>query len=285
MPDWGTLDPLDEDPEDPPPGSLWGNLTNSSAVQDASSPNVAMLDWGVLDGAEEVSPAAGVQAPGHVAAVPPPRDLSVPPAEATASLLADGDVLWARIARSGVSLGSGQPLLLEEGVPAGQSGWCRVQVIDGARLLVRVLPVAWEEPRNGVGDDPVALYRPAPLSGDPAVRRAEPFPVGRGPDLQSVMEARVSAAEAAAERRARAAEYKAQEQAEAVTRSAQERVRQAEAQARQHINAVSRDLDQRLAEGSTATIAAKQQAEHLRVLLRVCIAVAAIGWLIVLILH
>ncbi len=281
MPDWGTLGPSAGDPEDYPPESPWGNLTDSPSGATAASPSPAAAPgWGVLDG--DVN---GSAVGSHL---PPPRDPGLPPAEATVSLLANGDVLWARITRSGVSLGSGQPLFLAGGVPADQSGWCRVEVIDVARLLVRVLPVAWEEPRRGVGDDPRALYRPEPLDGVAAVRRAPPFPVGQGPDMRAVMEARLSAAEAAVDRRVRTAEHEAQKRIEFARQSAKEQVRQAQAWASQQAAAARRELDQRLEAGSMAARQVQEQArrqvKRQRMLLGVCAVLAGIGWLVVLLL-
>jgi len=282
MPDWGTLDPMDEGPGDSPAEFSWGKLTGSADGADTASAGAMALDWGTLD-VPEGNGAAGAQAPSSATPGPPPVDRSAPPAEATASLLADGDVLWARIGRSGVSLGSGQTLFVEGEVPADQSGWCRVEVLDAPRLLVRILPVAWEVPRSGVGDEPVALYRPGPITDGGTVGRSEPFPVGQGPDLRLMMEARVSAAEASAERRGRAAENKARQQAETAARAAEDKIRQAAARASEQVNAASRELDLRLAEGSTATRLAQEQAERLRGLVRICAVIAGIGWLIALI--
>src|ERR1700746_4095579 len=90
MPDWGTLGPSTGDPEDHSPGSPWGNLTDSPAGTTAASPSPAAAPgWGVLDGDVNGS-VGGAWAPAHGNHVPPPRDPGVPPAEATASLLAEG---------------------------------------------------------------------------------------------------------------------------------------------------------------------------------------------------
>jgi vacuolar-type H+-ATPase subunit H len=286
MPDWGTLGPPAGVPEDPPPGSPWGNLADDPSGAAAASP-AAAAGWGVLDGDVNGS-AVGAYTPSHSRHVPPPRDPRVPPAEATASVLADGDVLWAQISHAGVSLGSGQPLLLEGGAPADQSGWCRVRVVDAARLVVRVLPVAWEEPRRGVGDDPRTLYRPEPLDGVAPARRVSPFPVGQGPDMRAMLEARLSAAEAAADRRVRTAEQEAQKRIELAAQSAKEQVRQAQAWAEKQAANARRELDQRLEAGSVAARQAQQQAQEQvkrqRMRVGICAVLAGLGWLVVLLL-
>lgn len=164
--------------------------------------------------------------------VPDRRDvrspLSTPPPEATASLLAQGETLWAKVDRAGVVLGSGQVLNVPEGLPDDLYGWRRVQIVNPALLTARVLPIAWDELEVGVGDDPTGLYYPHALPEPESPDRMSAFPVGAGPDLMRLFNDRVATAVSEYERRAGEAERAAGARAVEAERVADQRARTAE---------------------------------------------------------
>ncbi|WP_155350865.1 hypothetical protein [Acrocarpospora pleiomorpha] len=120
------------------------------------------------------------------------------------------------------------------------TGWRRVEVVASAQLRVRVVPVVWCDPKKDVGDDPALLYRPT-LFGTPSrPDRAGSFPIGQGPDLQTMLADRIKAAETAVQERVLIAERQAREQMVA----ADERVQIAERQAKERTAAAEQQLTQ-----------------------------------------
>lgn len=273
---WGALEPEDADsPEqgDAQPLSdakqgTWGVLGSPEAEA------VATTGWGALDGpaadasgdVDDGRSPAGEHtrqtAGNHAGTCPGPGAPGLPPPEATASLLQEGEILWARVDRSGVRLGSGQQLFVSEGILEQQEGWRRVQVVDPATLAVRVLSVSWSGLRSCVGDDPALLYRPAPPGKAHEVDRVPSFPIGQGPDLRAVLDARIIAAESAAEKRGRAAERRADESVVQAEREADERITESERQAEQRVADAERSAVARVQAAESRASARVAQVEH-----------------------
>jgi hypothetical protein len=274
MGSWGKLDPLD------------GREGESGDGEGPANP--PRRSWGIPNGLVRDVP-IGAQ----VAAVEVPRsEVDLPPPEATASLLRAGEVLWARADETGLRLGSGQRLRSAEDVSRQPDGWCRVEVTDPETLTVRFLPVATAELRTSVGDDPDLLYQPTSVGEDAEVVRNAPFPVGKGPALREIFDARVANAEAEAERRAdeRAAEAerRAREHIAAAETQAGNRVaeaeRAAETKALTEIDRVQRSAAEQVAAVRASADRAHQIAETLRLHRQFAVGLAGVGWLLVVVL-
>lgn len=316
MGDWGTLDPADNEPQQTSGGGApsaragsWGELDgghDGSAI-DAQGysggtvvhgrPQTSDSRWGSLDGQ-----CTEVSGSGSDATKPLPTsdraeaqssransaNSRLPPPEATASLLEEGEILWARVDRSGVRLGSGQQLLVTEGDLHDQEGWCRVEVVDPARLAVRVLPVAWAPLRSGVGTNPALVYRAASPDDAQEVDRVPPFPVGQGPDLRAMFEERVAAARFQAEQRGKAAERRADERVAEIERKAEQaadaRVRAAESRAQADVARIEREGSERARRLQIELERLSKATQRMRAQ-QIPLAVAAgVGWLLVLLL-
>lgn len=272
MSEWGSF--MDEEPSAgqdaaAPPARPADDEWGSFAAEPARAPGAARdtpsapgadgggSDWGSFAGAGTPAPAPGAGVP-------------VPSSEVVASLLTVGETLWAQVDGATAVLGSGCTVTVEyDGAPDGFSGWRPVTVVDPARLIVRPVPLALGEPSVGAALSVAELYADTePLdAGEP--RRARPFPVGEGPDVEGMLHravaeererARADAAAAArraeeelaaarralvqqteaAEQRAAAREHRAQEAVLRAEESAEQRVAAAQAEAQRQVT-VARD--------------------------------------------
>ncbi|QKG18625.1 hypothetical protein [Actinomadura verrucosospora] len=285
---WDLLDDEPEPVPEPPKkasASIWASL-DEDEPQPSGEPAPTRSTWQSLDD-DEPEPAA-----------PPPAP------ELTASVLSDGEVLWARADGQSVTLGSGQPLHVPAGVPDGVNGWRRVRILDAATLHAEVLVFPVEQPAAGVADEPAALFAAEPAPSPPL--RPPGFPAGEGGDLTAAFEARVRRAEqdhrnaaAAAledyrrrgdqlerqlreehDRRSRAAEQRAEAQyheaVRQVRQEAEQQVRHAQQVAAQNHD-LRRGAEQRLQAATT-------ELDKVRGERGVGLAVAAAGWGVALIL-
>lgn len=288
---WDLLDddpePVPEPPKKKTSPSTWASLDDDEAGQfDDPQPSSARSTWLSLDD-DEPEPQATAPAP-----------------ELTASVLTDGEVLWARADGQSVTLGSGRPLHVPAGVPDGVSGWRRVRILDAATLRAEVLVFPVEQPAVGVADEPVTLFADEPPPGPP--RRPPGFPAGEGGDLTAAFEARVRRAEQDHRNAAAAARedyrrrgdqlerqlreehdrqvHAAEQRAEARGREAVQRVRhEAEQQVRHAQQAAAQNHDMRRGAEQRAEAAAAELAK-LREERTLIVAAAAAGWGVALLL-
>ncbi|MFE6979223.1 hypothetical protein [Streptomyces sp. NPDC057682] len=215
MSDWGSF--VDEGPSQAVP------RMPERPPEPAAPPYVppaADDGWGVFADGPEVSGASAAPAP--VGPPVPAPGVAVPSPEAVASLLTEGEHLWAYVDGGGAAhLGSGCALTVvqEDGGGDGFTGWRPVVVVDPAALTVRPVPLALADPPVGAATSVSALYRDPEPPTAPVPDRAAAFPAGRGPDLDALLAAAV------AEEREKAAAGVRREREEAAAALQQERDR------------------------------------------------------------
>ncbi|MEV5603065.1 hypothetical protein AB0L33_16655 [Streptomyces sp. NPDC052299] len=198
--------------------------------------------WGSF--ADEAPAASGGQAPPSAPPQPVqrPQAIPAPSPEVAASLLTAGETLWAEVDGRVAVLGSGCRVAVVpdedgEAVADGFTGWRPVVVVDPAALTVRLVPLALADPPIGAATPVSELYEDPEPHASAASGRSGVFPVGQGPDLDTLLQRAVAeeraAARADAEARTRRAERElAEAQAEARARAEAAEARAAEREQR-----------------------------------------------------
>jgi hypothetical protein len=287
VPEW---DLLDDGPDQPTQAETTSTATSAWASLDdepsADAYGESAATWYALD-----------DEPGSA-------EPALPPPELPASLLRDGEVLWARVDGQAVTLGSGQPLYVPAGIPDGIGGWRRVRITDAALLRAEVLVFPVEQPMQSVADEPTLLFPPDPARSPPL--RPAGFPVGEGGDLSAAFEARVRDAVQRYHRAAAEAQDEFQRRADQLERQLSEdyrwRIRtveqRAEARYQEAVQQVQAEASRRVEQASQAARQSydrQQQAERERDGTRTALAkagqerkrglaAAAVGWIFVLVL-
>jgi hypothetical protein len=208
-----------------------------------------------------------------------PRSAPLPP-EFAAAQLKDGQVVWALVNGQTVTLGRGQQLRVPAGVPDGIGGWRRVRITDAASLRAEVLEFQLEQPVQGVADDPVLTFPPAPIR--PAPQRPEGFPVGQGGALTAAFESKVRDARQQYLRNAQEARQEYLRKAEEAREESEHRIRrfeqdyeqralviqrQAEAQKQEVVQRIHASATQQVREARAAQARAEQERDEARVAL------------------
>lgn len=211
--------------------SDWGSFVDEGsplpipAKPDRAPDPVVDSGWGAFADGTEAPPGTSPVPPPSTGPPVPPRGVPVPSPEAVASLLSEGENLWAYVDGDGTAyLGSGCALtVVKEGLDgAGPVGWRPVVVVDPATLTVRPVPLVLAEPPAGTGTSVSELYRDPEPYERPAPGRAGPFPAGQGPDLDALLAAAVAEERDRVTARADEAARLAQNYAESQIRAAQE---------------------------------------------------------------
>jgi hypothetical protein len=170
----------------------WGILDGGvpAATKAATAAPAPVDGWGVLDG----RPPRGTTTPVVPAQAGPPQER--PPARVAASVLNAGDTVWAKVERTGATLGAGQRVILFADPADGLYGWRPVRIVDPVRLVAEVIPVPMAVPPEDVGEDPAQLYEPQGPPSVAGVARRPGFPVGTGPDLRAMLDRQMADVEA-----------------------------------------------------------------------------------------
>lgn len=186
-----------------------------------------------------------------------------PSAEATASLLRAGNVLWAKVDSTGAVLGSGTRLRIPGGVPDRLYGWRPVEITDPATLAAQVVAVESATPPAGRAAPLASLFRADPVQQQASPQRPAAFPVGQGPDVRALLQQRLAAAEQEVLQRAEAAERQAEARASHAEATARSHIVEAQ---RQHAAALqaadSRASDWQHAANTAAQTAEAAKAQH-----------------------
>ncbi|WP_326813806.1 MULTISPECIES: hypothetical protein [unclassified Streptomyces] len=193
----------------------------------------------------------------------PPAGVPTPSPEVVASLLTAGETLWAHVDGPVAVLGSGCGVTaVYDGEPDGFSGWRPVTVVDPARLTVHPVPLSLAEPPVGATTSVAELYSDTEPQSAAEPRRAAPFPVGQGPDLDAVLNRAVAEERERVRAEAAAAAHRAEVQLNVAKRELAERTELAERHARMREEQAKNE--ERRAQQEAAQHVAAAQAEAQR---------------------
>ncbi|MEU9187076.1 hypothetical protein AB0D14_21535 [Streptomyces sp. NPDC048484] len=213
----------------------------------------------------DANPGWGFDAPSAASAPSPPSPpagVPTPSPEVVASLLTVGETLWAHVDGPVAVLGSGCPVTaVYDGEPDGFSGWRPVTVVDPARLTVRPVPLSLGEPPVGAATSVAELYSDLEPSSATEPRRAAPFPVGQGPDLDAVLSRAVAEERERVRAEAAAAAHLAEAELNVVKRELAERTELAERHARIREEQAQSEVRRTQQEAAQHVSAAQAQAQ------------------------
>ncbi|MFE0510333.1 hypothetical protein [Streptomyces sp. NPDC058964] len=258
MSDWGSF--VDETPPERPHEPRQAAYPSGSATG---------ADWGAF--VDDVHEPPGPRTPQSPPPAASPAGAPTPAPEVVASLLEAGETLWAQVDGTVAVLGSGCAVTaVYDAGPDGFSGWRPVTVLDPAALTVRPVPLSLAEPSPGAATSVAELYSDTESPDDAWPRRAAPFPVGQGPDVEALLSraaeeerARVRAEAAVAAQRAEAelaaARRESAERAETAERHARAREERAQEEVRRAGEAAARQVAEVRAESQRQVAAARDE--------------------------